>query len=186
MVAERRGNRPGRRLRPTRPLLLHPIGRATAPPLGATATLTEIWHRGVIALFLDKGLLNPDSARKILAWQHSGFSIESGTRILDQSTREALCQYLVRASISLKRIRWDEQRDTVTWSASPWGFFKGSIRRYGLSSSVSRQPVAQQTAGGQRSRKLEASHRPALARAGQLVRQEGGRRPRVFRYPEGP
>ena len=210
MVAERRGNRPGRRLRPTRPLLLHPIGRATAPPLGATATLTEIWRRGVIALFLDKGLLNPDSARKILAWQHSGFSIESGTRILDQPTREALCQYLVRASISLKRIRWDEQRDTVTWSASPWGFFKGSIRRYssldfiaqvtlhvpprgkhpvrryGLSSSVSRQPVAQQTAGGQRSRNLEASHRPALARAGQLVRQEGGRRPRVFRYPEGP
>jgi hypothetical protein len=99
-------------------------------PLGATAALTEIWRRRVIALFLDKGLLNTEFARKILAWQHSGFSIESGTRILDQPTREALCQYLVRAPLSLRRIRWDEQQDTVTWSASPSGFFKGRIRRY--------------------------------------------------------
>ena len=74
--------------------------------------------------------MNPDFARKILAWQHSGFSIESGTRILDQSTREALCQYIVSAPLSLQRIRWDEQQDTVTWSASPPGFFKGRIRRY--------------------------------------------------------
>jgi hypothetical protein len=75
-------------------------------------------------------LLNSDFARKILAWQHSGFSIESGTRILDQPMREALCQYLVRAPLSLRRIRWDEGQDTVTWSASPSGFFKGRVRRY--------------------------------------------------------
>ena len=73
---------------------------------------------------------NPDFARKILGWQHSGFSIESGTRILDQPTRKALCQYLVRAPLSLKHIRWDQQQDIVTWSASPSGFFKGRIRRY--------------------------------------------------------
>jgi hypothetical protein len=99
-------------------------------PLGATAALIEIWRRSVLTLFLEKGLLNPDLARKILTWQHAGFSIESETRILDQPTREALCQYLVRAPLSLRRIRWDEQQDTVTWSASPSGFFKGRIRRY--------------------------------------------------------
>jgi hypothetical protein len=38
--------------------------------------------------------------------------------------------HLVRAPLSLQRIRWDEQQDTVTWSASPSGFFKGRIRRY--------------------------------------------------------
>lgn len=99
-------------------------------PLGATAALTEIWRRSVVTLFLEKGLLNPDFARKILGWQHAGFSIESGTRILEQPTREALCQYLVRAPLSLRRIRWDEQQDAVTWSASPSGFFKGKVRRY--------------------------------------------------------
>ena len=38
--------------------------------------------------------------------------------------------HLVRAPLSLQRIRWDEPQDTVTWSASPSGFFKGRIRRY--------------------------------------------------------
>jgi len=101
-----------------------------APHLFSLVLLTEIWRRRVIALFLDKGLRNTEFARKILAWQHSGFSIESETRILDQPPREALCQYLVRAPLSLWRIRWDEQQDTVTWSASPSGFFKDRIRRY--------------------------------------------------------
>jgi hypothetical protein len=36
----------------------------------------------------------------------------------------------VRAPLSLRRIRWDEQQDTVTWSASSSGFFKGKVRRY--------------------------------------------------------
>ena len=35
-------------------------------PLGANEALMEIWHRGVIALFLEKDLLNPDFARTLL------------------------------------------------------------------------------------------------------------------------
>jgi hypothetical protein len=62
-------------------------------PLGVTAALPEIRRRSVVALFLQKGLLNPDFARKILGWQRSGFSFERGARILDQPTREAPCKY---------------------------------------------------------------------------------------------
>jgi len=80
-------------------------------------------------------------ARKILAWQHSGFSIESGTRILDQPTREALCQYPVRAPLSLRRIRWDEGQYTVTCSASPLGFFKGMVRRYSSLGFIAHMPL---------------------------------------------
>ena len=36
----------------------------------------------------------------------------------------------MRAPLSLRRIRWDEQQDTVTWSSSPSGYFKGRQRRY--------------------------------------------------------
>jgi hypothetical protein len=36
-------------------------------PLGANEALTEIWRRRVIALFLYKGLSNPDFARKLLS-----------------------------------------------------------------------------------------------------------------------
>ena len=164
-------------------------------PLGATAALTEIWRRSVVALFLEKGLLNPDFARKILAWQHSGFSIESGTRILDQPTREALCQYIVRAPLSLQRIRWDEQQDTVTWSASPSGFFKGRIRRYSSLDFIAQVTLHVPPRGRHLVRRYGCTPRVGaepgrtvrspFARAGQLVRQEGGRRPRAFRCPEG-
>ena len=68
-----------------------------------------------------EGVLNPDFARKLLGWEHSGFFIESWTRIWDQESREALYQYIVRAPLSLQRIRWDEQQDTVTWPSSPQG-----------------------------------------------------------------
>jgi len=37
-------------------------------PLGANAGLTELWRHRVIAMFLDKGLLNPAFARKPLRW----------------------------------------------------------------------------------------------------------------------
>ena len=55
------------------------------------AALCEIWRRRVVALFLDKGLLNHDFARKLLGWNTPG-SAASGTRILDQPMREAPCQ----------------------------------------------------------------------------------------------
>jgi hypothetical protein len=44
--------------------------------VGANEALTEIWRHGVVALFVSKGLLNPDFARKLLGWRHSGFSID--------------------------------------------------------------------------------------------------------------
>jgi len=46
--------------------------------------------------------------------------------------REALCQYIVRAPVSLQLIRWDEQQDAVTESSAPSGYFKGRQRRYSL------------------------------------------------------
>jgi hypothetical protein len=51
------------------------------------------WHRRVVARFLEENSQNPDFARKLLGWEHSGSSIESGTRTKDQPTREAYCQY---------------------------------------------------------------------------------------------
>jgi hypothetical protein len=99
-------------------------------PLGANEALSEIWRRSVVALFLSKGLLNPDFAGKLLSWRHSGFSIESGTRIYDQESRQALSQYIVRPPLSLEKIHWDEQQDTVTWKSCPSGYFKGREKHF--------------------------------------------------------
>jgi hypothetical protein len=98
--------------------------------LGANAGLTELWRHRLIAMFLDKGLLNPDFARKLLHGSHSGFSIDSGTRIYDEDARRSLSQYIVRAPLSLTSIHWDQDRDTVTWKAPQKGYFKGKERHF--------------------------------------------------------
>jgi hypothetical protein len=54
------------------------------------------WRRGVIVLFLQKGLLNPDFARKRLCGERSGFSIDRGTRIRDQDPRCPQARFRVR------------------------------------------------------------------------------------------
>jgi hypothetical protein len=82
-------------------------------------------------MFLDKGLLNPHFARKLLHWSHSGFSIDSGTRIHDEDARRSLSQYIVRGPLSLTRIHWDQDRDTVTWKAPQKGYSKGKERQHG-------------------------------------------------------
>jgi hypothetical protein len=99
-------------------------------PLGVNEALTEIWRHRVVALFLSKGLLNPDFARKLLSWRHSGFSIESGTRTYDQEARQALSQYIVRAPLSREKIHWDQDQDTVSWKSSTSGYFKDRERHF--------------------------------------------------------
>lgn len=84
----------------------------------------------MVAFFLDKGLLNREFARTLLTWRHSGFSIESGTRIYDAQTRQGLCQYIIRAPLSLQKLEWDEEQDTITWTSSPTGYFRGQQRHF--------------------------------------------------------
>jgi hypothetical protein len=81
-------------------------------PIGAGGALCEAWRRTVVAFFLDKGLLNREFARTLLSWRHSGFSIESGTRIYDTQARQGLCQYIIRAPLSLQKLdRLSRYRD---------------------------------------------------------------------------
>ena len=104
-------------------------------PLGANEVQTEIWRRravqwpavGVVALFLGKGLLNPTFAQTLLTWRHSGFSIDSGTRIYDEDARRSLSRYVVRAPLSLTVLEWDHEPDTVPFKAPQKGYFNGTL-----------------------------------------------------------
>ena len=44
--------------------------------------------------------------------------------------REALGQYVVRGAIGTKKIHYDEASDTVVWTASPKGFYKGTSETF--------------------------------------------------------
>ena len=73
-------------------------------PIGASEELAELWRVRVVKYFAGRKLINADFARKMLGWKHSGFSIESHTRIYSDSARESLCQYIVRAPVSLEKL----------------------------------------------------------------------------------
>jgi hypothetical protein len=55
-----------------------------------------------------KGLLNREFARTLLTWRHSRF----------------------RAPFAMQKLEWDEEQDTVTWSSSPTGYFRGQQRHF--------------------------------------------------------
>jgi hypothetical protein len=46
----------------------------------------------VVEFFTRRELINIEFSRKLLGWKHSGFSMESGTRIYDERARESLSQ----------------------------------------------------------------------------------------------
>jgi hypothetical protein len=100
--------------------------------------------------------------------------------------------HVVRAPLSLRRIRWDEPQDTVTWSSSPSGYFKGRQRRYSSLDVIAQLTLRIPPRGRllvrryglySRSGNLEGSALgraaappgPQIARARRLVRQEGSR-----------
>jgi hypothetical protein len=66
----------------------------------------------------------------MLSWQHSGFSVEAGTRIYDDSARKSLSQYIVRAPVGLEKLTWDQREDTISWKAAEKGHWKGEVRHF--------------------------------------------------------
>ncbi len=89
-------------------------------------------------------------------WKHSGFSIESETRLFSKADREALGQYVVRGATCAEKIQYYPDTDTVIWTASAKGFYKGKsetfkgfefvdqlVRRYGVYARKVRKKVRQ-------------------------------------------
>ena len=105
-------------------------GRFVYLPLGCDAGLLKLWQESILALFLKQKLIEQDRAAMIRSWVHSGFSVESETRMLDKGTKEALGQYAVRGAVSEQRISYDSAADVVTWSARANGYFDGKIETF--------------------------------------------------------
>jgi hypothetical protein len=99
-------------------------------PIGADEGMLKVWQAAMLALFLRKNLIDQARADMLTSWQHSGFSIESDTRLFSKADREALGQYVVRGATCAEKIQYDPDADTVTWTASPKGFYKGRTETF--------------------------------------------------------
>ncbi len=58
--------------------------------------MTEYFRRTVLRFFTERKLLSEHFARNMLSWRHTGFSIDNSVRILDESSRDSLAQYMAR------------------------------------------------------------------------------------------
>jgi hypothetical protein len=92
--------------------------------------MLKVWQAAILSLFLRKELIDQARVAMLKDWKHSGFSIESDTRLFSKADREALGQYVVRGATCAEKIQYDPTSDTVIWSAAPKGFYKGKTETF--------------------------------------------------------
>jgi len=67
-------------------------------PIGADEGLLKVRQTAMLSLFLRKKLIDQARVDMLMSWRHSGFSIESETRLFSKADREALGEYVVRGA----------------------------------------------------------------------------------------
>ncbi len=92
--------------------------------------MLKVWQAAIVSLFLRKELIDQARVNRLKDWKHSGFSIESETRLFSKADREALGQYVVRGATCAEKIQYDPYSDIVTWTASRKGFYKGKSETF--------------------------------------------------------
>jgi hypothetical protein len=101
-------------------------------PIKDTSPLTEVFRRRVLKLFVDRGLLDSHFARKILSWNHSGFSVDNSVPI-PASSRKArvnLSQYIVRHPVSLQKILYARSNGTIIYKTKYNVYWKENIKLF--------------------------------------------------------
>jgi hypothetical protein len=79
----------------------------------ALAAIAEQVRVRVLRWFARSGLIEPDDVREMLAWEHSGFSLDAAVRVgaHDRAGLERLLRYCARPPFALERLeRLDDER----------------------------------------------------------------------------
>ncbi len=92
--------------------------------------MTEVFRRRVLALLVDRKVLDDQFARNLMSWKHSGFSIDNSVRILDHNTQESLSEYIARSPISLKKIRYEPFKERVLFHTTYSEYFKENVHLF--------------------------------------------------------
>jgi hypothetical protein len=99
-------------------------------PISDLTSMTELFRRRVLALLVDRKVLDDQFARNLMSWKHSGFSIDNSVRILDHNTQESLSEYIARPPISLKKIRYEPFKGRVLFHTTYSDYFKENVHLF--------------------------------------------------------
>ena len=62
--------------------------------------MAEVFRRRVLALLVERRLIDDEFSRNLMSWKHFGFRIDNSVRILDHNTQESLSKYIARPPVS--------------------------------------------------------------------------------------
>jgi hypothetical protein len=85
-------------------VIFHPASAIDAP---AVAQVQATLQKRILRAFVARGLLEKSDAKEMLAYQHSGFSVDAGVRIEahDRAALERLLRYCARPPFAMERLR---------------------------------------------------------------------------------
>jgi len=79
---------------------------------------------------LEKNLITNSFSRNLLAWKHSGFSIDNSVRILTDKARISLAEYISRAPVSLKKLHYVPSKGRVLFHTRYNQYFGENIHMF--------------------------------------------------------
>jgi len=84
-------------------------------PFVSTTAAERLFRHKVITLLRDEDLLTEERIELLMSWRHSGFSAHNAVTVPlgDRDGIERLARYLLRAPVSLERLRVDRQARKV-------------------------------------------------------------------------
>ena len=79
--------------------------------------LEDLFRAEVFKFLKKEGKITDELIRKLMAWRHSGFSIDNGVRIKRDDTkgREAIAQYIIRNVFNIKKVNFVEKTQKVIY-----------------------------------------------------------------------
>ena len=109
-------------------------GRFHHVPFGDLARMAQAFRRRLLALFLQRGLIERDRAEGLLCWKNSGFSLDGSIvlRATDPAAMERLAQYMARPPISLGKVTLEEQDGKVLFHTSFNPYFGENLKLFAV------------------------------------------------------
>jgi hypothetical protein len=109
-------------------------GRFFHIPFANLQHMAEVFRRRVIALFLERKLIDHSRAASMLSWHHSGFSLDGSIGLYagDQKAMERLAQYMARPPIALSKVVLEERSGKVLFHAKYNPYFKENLKLFAV------------------------------------------------------
>ena len=96
-----------------------PDGSFVPLPLHDVATVTEACRRAVLTMFVQRELMDRDTAQRMLAWPHSGFHVHDGVWVPaeDRAFATRLARSCARHPVALSRLAYRADTGMVTYQS---------------------------------------------------------------------